>query len=176
MFGWPGSMIRKCIYAEGPREKRLPGLVYLLAIPPDTIARWIEGSCARQLGGAAGCFRTVLTCGKLNSGMMLAISGNVLENMDPTTWQNFFFRNGMTVSIGGQRNGTTTPIPLDQQEALARMADNQITSIPSGLTRFWRTRPRDSAALFPTSGAPTSLGTPAQRQKWLDLVKAEILA
>src|SRR5215813_5175034 len=28
MLGWPGSMIRKCVYHEGPKGNRLTGLVY----------------------------------------------------------------------------------------------------------------------------------------------------
>src|ERR1043166_5566230 len=176
MFGWPGSRIRKCIYDEGPRKRRLTGLVYLLDVSSEAIARWIETACANQLADASAGFATILKCGKLNSGMMFAVSGNVMENMDPATWKNYFFRNGMTVSFGGGENGLTKQVPLERQEALARMEDASIRSIPSGVTRFWRTLPRQFAARFPDAQAPTVLNSAAARQKWLDIAKAEFLA
>ena len=176
MLGWPGASIRKCIYRVGPAGNKRTGLVYLLEIKPETIATWIEGSCAKLLPSLPGCFEKVLTCGKLNSGMMFPISGNMLEDMTPSPWQNFFFRNGMTVRMAGQPNGTTTQVPLDRQEALAQLPDTGIERIPSGLTRFWRTRPEQFAAQFPAEGVPAKLDTPAKRQKWLDTARAEILA
>jgi hypothetical protein len=100
----------------------------------------------------------------------------MLEDMTPNPWQNFFFRNGMTVRMAGQPNGTTTQVPLDRQEALAQLPDTGIGRIPSGLTRFWRTRPEQFAAQFPAEGVPAKLDTPAKRQKWLDTARAEILA
>lgn len=176
MFGWPGTLVRKCIYQEGPNSNRLSGLAYLLDVTPEAIARWIETSCAKQLPNAGACFATVLKCGRGNSGMMFAISGNILENMNPTTWKNYFFRNGMTVSIGGQKNGKATPIPLERQEELARMPDSAIESIPSGLTRYWRTLPKQFAARYPSEGAPIALNSPEARQKWLNIARAEFLA
>lgn len=176
MFGWPGTLVRKCIYAEGPSSKRLPGLVYLLDVTPEAIARWIETACTNQLPNVSACFATVLKCGRSNSGMMFAVSGNILENMNPTTWKNYFFRNGMTVSMTGQPNGGTTAISLERQEELAQTPDSGIQTIPSGLTRFWRTLPKQFAARFPDAGAPVALNTPARRQKWLDLARAEFLA
>jgi hypothetical protein len=176
MFGWPGGSIRKCIYKEGPASKPLTGLAYLLEVKPETIAAWIETSCAQLLPGTPGCFNTVLTCGRNNSGMMFAISGNILENMNPTTWKNYFFRNGMTVAIGGEKNGTTKQVPLTRQEDLATMPDTKIDSIPSGLTRYWRTLPKQFATRFPKEGAPTSLNSAQARQKWLDIARAEFLA
>lgn len=176
MFGWPGPLVRKCIYAEGPNNKRLPGLVYLLDVKPGTIAQWIETACAKQLPNVPACFATVLKCGRSNSGMMFAVSGNVLENMNPTTWKNYFFRNGMTVSMTGQPNGTANAISLERQEELAQAPDSSIQTIPSGLTRYWRTLPKQFAARFPDAGAPVAVNTPALRQKWLDLARAEFLA
>jgi len=176
LFGWPGSKIVKCVYDAGPPDARMTGVAYLLTVPAEAIALWIETSCAGQMPGAAGCFKTVLTCGRLNSGMMFAVSGNVLEDMDDKPWKNYFFRNGMTVSIGGQLNGTTDSIPVERQEELAMMPDSAITSIPSGLTRYWRTLPKQFAALFPNENAPTALSSREARQKWLDMARAEFLS
>jgi hypothetical protein len=105
----------------------------------------------------------------------VAVSGNVMENMAPKTWKNYFFRNGMTVKIDGETNGSTAQIPIDRQEALAMSPYKAIISIPSGVTRFWRTLPRQFAARFPDVGAPSSLASPTARQKWLDVVKSEFL-
>src|SRR5215813_5598877 len=105
--------------------------------------------------------------------MMFDVSGNVLENMNPTTWKNYFFRNGMTARFHGQKNGTTAKVSLDRQEAIARMEDASIDSIPSGVTRYWRTLPKQFAARFSDAQAPTALNSAAFRQKWLDIVKAE---
>lgn len=175
MFGWPGAKVLKCVYSKGPKGKSLPGLAYMLDVPPETIARWIETACANQLPAVGACFATVLKCGHVNSGMMFPVSGNILEDMTPKPWQNYFFRNGMTVAIGGQANGTSTPIPIARQEELARMPDTEITSIPTGLTRYWRTLPKQFAARFPDAGAPIKLDSQPARQKWLDIARVEFL-
>ncbi|MER9800757.1 hypothetical protein NKJ36_27225 [Mesorhizobium sp. M0142] len=108
--------------------------------------------------------------------MMMPVSGNIMENMDGRHWKNFFFRNGMTVSMTSQRNGTTEQVDMARQREIAGMPDSQIASIPSGLTRFWRTKPSQFAARFPSSGAPLTVRTPQDRQKWLDLARVEMLA
>jgi hypothetical protein len=176
MFGWPGSRIRKCIYAEGKGARRLPGLVYLLEVATETIARWIETTCANQLGGSSTCFARVLECGRRNSGMMFAVSGNMLEDMNAPIWENYFFRNGMTVGFKGRKNGTSKPISEDTQDDVAHKADTEIDRIPTGVTRYWRTLPSQFAARFPEAQAPTVLNSAAARQKWLDIAKAEFLA
>jgi hypothetical protein len=176
LFGWPADRVMKCTYAEGPPANRLQAVVYLLKVEPETIARWIETGCSGlQAADPESCFRTVLKCGKLNSGMMFPVSGNMLEDMTPSPWQNFFFRNGMTVRMQGQKNGTSDQIPLDRQDELSLAPDTEIESIPSGLTRFWRTRPKQFAAHYPTAGAPSSVGSSADRQTWLDMARKEFL-
>jgi hypothetical protein len=82
----------------------------------------------------------------------------------------------MTVSIGGEVNGSATQVTLDRQEALAQMEDSAITAIPSGITRFWRTLPRQFAARYPSEGVPAVLNSATARQKWLDIVRSEFLA
>ena len=176
MFGWPGNIIRHCVYKKGPQGHQLEAVVYLLDVKPEVIARWIESSCANQLPNVSSCFSTVLSCGKDNSGMMFPISGNMMENMENSPWKNYFFRNGMTVSIGGEQNGSTAQISLERQEAVALMPNSAVTSIPTGLTRFWRTRPAQFAKQFPTVAVPPSLNSPKARGEWLDIAHSEFLA
>jgi hypothetical protein len=176
VLGWPGSRVRKCVYVEGPTQNQLTGIAFLLDVRPESIASWIEASCASLLPGYSACFDTILKCGQENSGMMFPISGDVMENMNPKTWKNYFFRNGMTVAIDGETNGSTVQIPIEKQEAFASSPDHAIVSIPSGVTRFWRTLPRQFAARFPDSQAPSMLDSATARQKWLNLAKSELLA
>jgi hypothetical protein len=100
----------------------------------------------------------------------------MLENMDNEPWKNIFFRNGMTVHMTGQQNFTTDPILIEQQQELALMSDANIENIPTGLTRFWRTRPSQFALRFPNEDTPRTLKTAKDRQKWLDIVRSEFLA
>jgi hypothetical protein len=171
ILGWPASVVRECIYKEGA----LKGYLLLVDVKPEAIAQWIETSCSQILPNSANCFKRVLTCGRINSGMMFPVSGNVLENMDES-WKNWFFRNGMTVRMPNQPNDSPQQIPLDRQKELALMANSEIVRIPSGLTRFWRTTPAIFAARFPNEGVPTTLTTAENRRRWLDITRVEFLA
>lgn len=170
ILGWPSSKVRECIYKGGA----LKGYVLLLDIKPETIAQWIETSCAEILPTSSQCFNRVLCFGQFNSGMMFPISGNMIEDMTEG-WRNWFFRNGMTVRMPGQQNKTAEQIPLDRQKELAFMANSEIVKIPTGLTRFWRTTPAQFAARFPNEGVPTSVATPQDRQRWLEVAQTEFL-
>ena len=172
ILGWPSALVRECVYKGGTKT----WYVLLVEVKPETIATWIETACAQILPNASKCFQKVLECGLGNSGMMFPISGNMMENMDNGPWKNWFFRNGMTVRMENQKNGTTAQVPLDRQKELALMSDANIIRIPSGVTRFWRTKPEQFAARFPTEAAPQSLNTPQDRQKWLDIARSEFLA
>jgi hypothetical protein len=176
MLGWPGKLVRHCIYTEGPANDRRTGVVYLLDVRPNIIARWIETSCRKQLPGVSSCFATVLKCGEENSGYMFPISGNMMENMNYSPWKNYFFRNGMTVEIDQQPNATPNQIPIARQEVLAHMPDSAVTSIPSGLLRFWRTLPRQFAERYPNDGVIPNVDSRAARQEWLDVARTEFLA
>lgn len=175
IFGWPAALLRECIYTEGPQAHRLTGYVILVDVKPETIATWIETACARELPNAGKCFQTILACGRANSGMMFAVTGNVMENMNNSPWENYFFRNGMTVGVGAP-NGSDKQIPLERQKQLAMLPDEQIGSIRSGMTRFWRTTPLQFAARYPGEGVPQSLKTPQDRLRWLELARSEFLA
>src|SRR5215475_13376066 len=69
ILGWPGSMVRKCVYVEGPRQHQLTGVVFLMDVKPEVISRWIEATCVGELRDSPQCFNTVLRCGQANSGM-----------------------------------------------------------------------------------------------------------
>jgi hypothetical protein len=64
IFGWPGPLVRKCAYVEGPKQNQLTGIAFLIDVKPEVIARWIERSCADQLPGHSACFTTVLNAGE----------------------------------------------------------------------------------------------------------------
>ena len=74
-----------------------------------------------------------------------------------------------------QPNGTTAQIPLACQKGLALVPNIDIVSIPTGITRFWRTTPAQFASRFPNEGIPQSLATTEARQKWLDITRSEFL-
>ena len=176
LHGWPAARLRTCEYAVGPLGSRLQGYAVLLVVEPETIARWIKTSCAEKLAGNAACFRTVLACGKANSGMMFPVSGNVMEDMGSGTFKNYFFRNGMTVRMKGQANATTVGIDLPTQIRLANADATEIESIPSGVTRFWRTMPQQFASAVPGEAIPRGVKTPADAQRWLEITRAEMMA
>jgi Glu-tRNA(Gln) amidotransferase subunit E-like FAD-binding protein len=81
----------------------------------------------------------------------------------------------MTVVMVGQRNGTTMQIPIERQEVLSRTPNTSIRSIPSGVTRFWRTLPSQFSRLFPNEDIPAVLDTPIARARWLTLSQTELL-
>jgi hypothetical protein len=74
-----------------------------------------------------------------------------------------------------QQNNSPQQIPLDRQKELALMANSEIVKIPTGLTRFWRTTPAMFAARFPNEAVPTSVATPQDRQRWLEIAQTEFL-
>jgi hypothetical protein len=179
LLGWPGKLVRHCEYAMRDTTLGHPraAVAYLLDVKPEVIAQWIEGACARLSVQQASCFATVLNSGRQNSGYMFAVSGNIIEDMDgPGQFKNFFFRNGMTVSFGQGLNGSAVELPIDRQRALALSPNDQIVGIPSGMTRFWRTRPAQFRDHFPDLGAPSGVSSAADRTLWLGIVQKEILA
>ena len=95
---------------------------------------------------------------------------------EPKNMEELLFPKWDDSGIDGETNGSTVQIPIEKQEAFASSPDHAIVSIPSGVTRFWRTLPRQFAARFPDSEAPFMLDSATARQKWLDLAKSELLA
>ncbi|BCG73348.1 hypothetical protein MesoLj113a_45060 [Mesorhizobium sp. 113-1-2] len=175
LLGWPAQKLKACDYKVGSKAKPRSAHVVLLDVPSERTVAWIETACAKQLPGLSGCFEVLLGCAKGNSGMMVPVSGNMMEDMDGVRWKNYFFRNGMTVTFESQENGGTNQISDARQIDLTKMPDSAVKSIPSGVTRFWRTTSQQFAKQFPTEGAPASLKTAAERQQWLDVAKKELL-
>lgn len=179
MHGWPAALIRHCIYQEEDSGLGHPrvAVAYLLHVEASVLARWIETACALLPTDAERCFTRVLQAGRLNSGYQFPIAGNMLEDMEGDgSLKNYFFRNGMTTSFRRGVNGNDVELTLEDQEALAAASDSEALSIPTGLTRFWRTRPADFAARFPDAGAPANTSGAENRLAWLTLVRTEMLA
>lgn len=165
-FGWPGKLVKRCEYKSGD----LTGVVYVLDLPHETAAKWIETACEEQMPGVAACFARILSCGVKESGMVFPISGNVIAEKSGAT-QNTFFRNG--VALAGAKPG---PIPLDEQEKLARQPDAEAVPFGRGPARLWRTLPHQFAIKAIELGVPGELNTPDRRLKWLEAVRDETLA
>lgn len=170
MGGWPKDRLRYCEYQQDGRDgKRLSGAVYLLKLNSETIASWINAACNARMKDKTECFRVVLRCGVLNSGMMFPVEGNIIENR-----MSYYFRNGMTVVVKGFDHRSTEPIDLVAQRSLLGSAT--LESIPSGLTRLWRTRPEHMAKLFPNESIPQGVDITQRRDRWLQIAKAEMTA
>jgi hypothetical protein len=177
-LGWQSAPVQECIYQPDSKNRQLTAYVLLLSIKPEAIASWIKTGCAQELPGVSNCFDTVLRCGSHNSGMMFPVSGNLMENMENEPWKNYFFRNGMTVNMTNRANGDGKQIPMDVQKQLAMLPDDQVTDMPTGLTRLWRTTPAQFAARYHDDSVPKKVKstTAAARQKWLDVARSEMLA
>ena len=179
LFGWPKELIQVCEYSKpdtGLGHTRR-ALVYLLNIKPDIIATWIESACDKLPNKPATCFHTILKNGKMNSGLMFAISGNIIEDMDkPGVFRNYFFRNGMTTSFKRKINGGSEELTIEEQRVIALLPNEAALSIASGMTRFWRTTPDQFHKRFPEAHDLINLNTSVGRQNWLDLVRIEMLS
>lgn len=177
LLGWPKAHLRYCEYlkqdAHLGRERE--AVVWLLDIPADVVAHWIETACERVTPNTA-CFTRVLKAGRRNSGYMFAVTGNVIEDMQhPGDFKNYFFRNGMTVSVRHGINGSGQELTVETQATLAMIPDDDILAIRSGSTRFWGTTPAMFAARFPEAGSSAGLASKEQRIKWLTVVRQEML-
>jgi len=175
LFGWPKARLRYCEYLKQDLGRERNAVVWLLDIPPDVVARWIESACERVTPNTA-CFTRVLEAGRRNSGYMFAVTGNVIEDMQHLgDFKNYFFRNGMTVSVRHGINGSGQELTLETQLALAMIPDDDILAIRSGSTRYWGTTPAMFAARFPDAGLSAGLARKEQRIKWLMVVRQEML-
>jgi hypothetical protein len=176
LLGWPAAKVRHCAYqvADSSLDHPRAAVVYLLDLDGTTLAHWIENACANVDADAETCFSAVLRAGAGNSGYMIPIAGNILEDMSGEGWKNYFFRNGMTASVRRDVNGHGDELALDDQETLSQ--NGAVLSIPSGMTRPWRTTPAEFSAHFPAEGAAEDLHTEAGRAHWLDRTKTELLA
>ena len=169
-FGWPAEAVQRCDYKVG----ETPGVVYLLDVQPETMALWIETSCEKLMSGVAACFDRVLRCSAERYGASFPLGGNLILETGGAA-QNLFYRNG--VAIGAPQNGAASAVPLEEQEKLARLPEADVTTMQSGgAVAMWHTLPYQFAVKAIDLGVPAELNTPDRRLKWLEIVRAEMLA
>lgn len=165
--GWPAAQLQRCEYKVG----ELPAVAYVLDLPAEQVAQWIESGCAEELVGMSSCFGHVLKCGVAASGLVFPVAGNA---PDAKRRVNQFYRNG--VAIAGAFSAKTGPIALPEQEKIARAPDSEIQSMPTGAARLWRTLPFQLSVKAPQSGAPGDAATPERRADWLAAIRTEMSA
>jgi hypothetical protein len=88
---------------------------------------------------------------------------------------NLFYRNG--VVIGAPQNGKPDAVPFAEQEKLARLPESGIEAMPGGgPVAFWHTMPHQFAVKAIDLGVPAEMNTPDRRQRWLEIIRAEVQA
>lgn len=169
-LGWPADVVQRCDYKVGETQ----GVVYLLDVKPETLALWIETSCEKLMSGVAACFDRILRCSAERYGASFPIAGNLIAETGGAA-QNMFYRNG--VAIGAGQNGAAAAVPAEEQEKLARTPEAAGTTMLSGgAVAMWHTMPHQFAVKAIDLGVPAEMNTPDRRQKWLEIVRAEMLA
>jgi hypothetical protein len=177
-FGWPGAKLKECEYAvaDPTLDHARVGYAILLDVSAERIAAWVENACAKiPTTDQEICFTKVLGAGNENSGFQFAVAGNVLENMGGAGYKNYYFRNGMTASFVTGVNASAKEVSMGDQKIAAAKEDSAVISIPSGLTRFWRTIPYSFRARFPELVGLLDLKKAADRATWLALARTEML-
>lgn len=167
-LGWPAGLVQRCAYKRG----ELPGVAYVLDVKPEVMARWIESGCAAHMVGVAACFDRILRCAAEKSDMTFAVGGDVVAERKGVL-QNVFYRNGVAIAAPQDAK----PVALDEQERLAHLPEGQVEAMPGqGAIAFWRTLPFQFAVKAIDLGVPAEMNTLDRRQKWLEIVRAEMLA
>ncbi len=168
-LGWPAGLVERCEYKQG----ETPGVAYVLDVKPETMARWIEAGCAAYMVGAASCFDRVLRCTVQNSGLEFVVGGNLVAERKGAL-QNMFYRNG--VAIGAPQSGKPGAVAVEEQEKLAHTPEADVSAMPGrGGVAFWDTMPYQFAVKAIDLGVPAEMNTPDRRQKWLEIVRNEML-
>lgn len=169
-LSWPENTLQRCEYKQGNAQ----GLAYVLDVKAETLAKWIETSCSAQMSGVAACFDRILRCTTAKSNSSFVVGGNAITEKSGTT-QNNFFRNG--VAINAAPNGKAETVSLEDQENLAKIPEADIAALPGGGgVAFWHTLPYQFAVKAIDLGVPAELNTPDRRQKWLEIIRLEMLA
>ncbi len=178
-FGWPKGLVLNCEYKMHDSGLNIDrtAVAYLLDIPAAKIALWIETACAKLVVAPDTCFDAVLKDATNNSGLMFAVSGNVMEDMEvPGHFKNYFFRNGVTTSFKAGVNGSAAVMTLDDQQALTLLPTTDARAIATGKARFWSTLPVEFALYAGLSVDAFPLDKPKGRQDWLNRTQTEMLA
>ncbi|QGM96450.1 hypothetical protein [Methylocystis parvus] len=165
-MGWPAALVQRCEYSQG--------VAYLLDVKPETLAKWIETGCNAHESGVAACFDRMLKCSVEKSNATFVIGGNLAAERKGSV-TNMFFRNG--VVIAAPANGKSDPVPVAEQEKLAKTPKAAVEGLPGGGgVAFWHTMPFQFAVKAIDLGVPAEMNTPDRRQKWLEIIRAEMLA
>lgn len=168
-LGWPAALVERCEYSQG----ETPGVAYVLEVKPETLTRWIEAGCAAHMAGVASCFDRALSCAVKTSGAVFVVGGNLVAARKGAL-QNMFYRNG--VAIGAPQSGKPGAVPIEEQEKLAHMPEADVATMPGrGGVAFWDTMPYQFAVKAIDLGVPAEMNTPDRRQKWLEIVRNEML-
>lgn len=169
-LGWPAALVQRCEYKQGAVD----AVAYVLDVKPETMARWIETGCTAHMSGVAACFDRMLKCAVEKSSATFVIGGNLAaERKGAVT--NMFFRNG--VVIAAPPNGKGDAVPADQQEKLAKTPEAAVEAMQGGgAVAFWHTMPFQFAVKAIDLGVPAEMNTPDRRQKWLEVIRAEMQA
>jgi hypothetical protein len=168
--GWPAALVRRCDYKVG----ETPGVAYVLEVKPEAMAQWIETGCNAHMSGVAACFDRLVKCAVEKSRATFVIGGNLVADRKGSV-TNMFFRNG--VVIAAPWNGKSDPVPAAEQEQLAKTPESGVAAMQGGgAVAFWHTLPYQFAVKAIDLGVPAEMNTPDRRQRWLELIRAEMLA
>lgn len=169
-LGWPEKTLQRCEYKHGDSL----GIAYVLDVKAETMAKWIETSCATQMAGVSACFDRILRCGREKSDSVFVVGGNAIIEKNGVMLNNFI-RNGL--AINAAPNGKAEAITLEDQEKLAKIPEADITAMLGGSgVAFWHTLPYQFAVKAIDLGVPAEMNTPDRRQKWLEIIRLEMLA
>jgi hypothetical protein len=168
--GWPAALVTRCEYKVGETQ----GVAYVLETKPEVMAKWIETACPAHMAGVAACFDRMLKCAVEKSRSTFVIGGNLVADRKGAV-TNMFFRNG--VVIAAPANGKSEPVPAAEQEQLAKIPESAVAAMQGGgAVAFWHTLPYQFAVKAIELGAPAEMNTPERRQRWLEIVRTEMLA
>lgn len=168
-LGWPAKLVQRCEYQ---REDML-GLAYVLDIKPEILARWVETRCSAQMAGAGHCFDRTLKCALDSTAATFVVGGNLVATRKGVT-QNRFYRNG--VAIVAPNSGAPGAVSIAEQEQIAHMPEKDVSAmLDRGGVALWNTMPYQFAVKAIDLGVPAELNTPDRREKWLEIVRVEML-
>ncbi|MGJ0506376.1 MAG: hypothetical protein ACR652_04425 [Methylocystis sp.] len=164
--GWPAALTQRCDYPQG--------VAYVLDVKPEIMAKWIETGCAAHMSGVGACFDRMLKCAVEKSNATFVIGGNLAAPRKGAV-TNLFYRNGVVVAA--PQNGKADPVPVEEQEKLARLPEGGVEAMPGGgPVAFWHTMPHQFAVKAIDLGVPAEMNTPDRRQKWLEIIRTEMQA
>jgi hypothetical protein len=169
-MGWPAALVQRCDYKVGAME----AVAYVLDVKPETLAKWVETGCEAHMAGVDACFDRMLKCAVQKSTGAFVIGGNLVAERKGGV-SNMFYRNGVVIAV--PQNGKSDPVPVEEQEKLARTPEGGVAAVQGGgAVAFWHTMPFQFAVKAMELGAPGEMNTPDRRQRWLEIVRTEMQA